>query len=85
MALFDLTLDTSPGPYLPRSGHIAMVHGHTIAGIGYTPPPGQLQNRDDIVIVHELEGIPVGATSIDATPAAYAWGPHLHKPRTPAA
>lgn len=83
--LSDLGLDEAPGPYRPRSAHIVMVHGKAICGIGYTAPAGRVQDGDDLVIVHDVDGVPVGASGIDSIPSVYQWAPRLHEPRVPAA
>lgn len=77
-ALHDLGLGEDPGAYLPRSAHIAMVHGRAVAGIGYTHTAGVLQDGDEIVIVHELDGTLVGVSGIDAVATVYQSAPRLH-------
>ena len=75
----DLGLGDDPGPYLPRSAHIAMVHGRAISGIGHTGAAGTLQDGDELVVLHEVDGVVVGASGIDAVPTVYQWASRLHQ------
>ncbi|KUF06485.1 FAD-dependent oxidoreductase [Leucobacter sp. G161] len=75
--LFELGLAADPGGYLPRSAHLAMVYGHTVAGAGYTGTP-DAKADDTGVYLHEVEGVVVGATGLDAVGPIYQWAQLLH-------
>ncbi|KAM9862899.1 FAD-dependent oxidoreductase [Leucobacter sp. BZR 635] len=75
--LFSLGLADDPGDYLPRSAHLAMIYGHTVAAAGYTGIPGA--DPDDAgVSLHERGGVVVGASAIDAVGPVYQWAQLLH-------
>jgi 3-phenylpropionate/trans-cinnamate dioxygenase ferredoxin reductase subunit len=78
--LSDLRLAPDPGPYLPRSSHASIVHGKTIAAIGFTGvhSKARVATSRPLVVVHEHHGVPVGAAGIDAAPAVFEWAPYLY-------
>ncbi|GAA3232403.1 FAD-dependent oxidoreductase [Oerskovia jenensis] len=80
--LHDLDLGEDPGPYRPRSAHLAVIHGRMITGVGYTGHPGtRVVPTDGLVVLHEQEGTVVGVSGIDAVGEVYGWGSRLHEAR----
>lgn len=73
-------LGEDPGPYLPRSPFLAMIHGHMVAGIGLTAASSaRVQPGEELVLIHEgADGTPVGASGMDALLAVYQWRDQLH-------
>ncbi|MFF2624091.1 FAD-dependent oxidoreductase [Oerskovia jenensis] len=80
--LHDLGRGEDPGPYRPRSAHMAMIHGRMISGVGYTGHPGtRVTTTDGLVVLHEQEGMVVGVSGIEAVGEIYGWGSRLHEAR----
>ncbi|MFE7331785.1 FAD-dependent oxidoreductase [Streptomyces sp. NPDC057565] len=81
--LHDLGLATDPGPYLPCSPYTSVVYGNTVAAIGFTggQTRGHAVTSQPLVVVHEHQGVPVGAAGVDAAPAVFEWLPQLHAKR----
>ncbi|MBP6684823.1 MAG: FAD-dependent oxidoreductase [Leucobacter sp.] len=75
--LFGLGLGADPGVYLPRSAHLAMIYGHAVAAAGYTGTP-DARADDTGVYLHELGGVVVGASGLDAVGPVYQWAQLLH-------
>lgn len=77
--LHDLGLAPDPGPYRPRSPFMAMVHGEMVSGVGLTGHgEPRIEEAEEFVIRHELDGAVVGVSGIDAVSTVYGWGPRLH-------
>ncbi|MFE7043817.1 FAD-dependent oxidoreductase [Streptomyces atratus] len=78
--LHNLNLATDPGPYRPRSPHTSLVHGNTVAAIGLTGArtPGQVLTSEPLVVVHEHQGVPIGAAGVNAVPAVFEWTARLY-------
>lgn len=81
MLLHTLGRGEGPGPYRPRSAHMAMIYGRMIAGVGYTgfPEDTPIEGVDEFVVLHEHGDAVVGASGIDAVGAVYQWGQRLHE------
>lgn len=81
MLLHTLGRGEDPGPYRPRSAHMAMVYGRMIAGVGYTgfPEDTPIEGVEEFVVLHEHGDAVVGASGIDAVGAVYQWGQRLHE------
>lgn len=78
-ALHDLGVSDDPGAYLPRSPYMAMVYGQMISGVGYTAgADAHLEAGEEFIVRHEIDGIVVGVTGIDAVGTVYQWGQQLH-------
>ncbi|PRB14149.1 FAD-dependent oxidoreductase [Microbacterium sp. MYb62] len=69
-----------PGPYLPRSAFLAMIHGHVVSGVGLTAPgTTRIEPGEEFVQVHEhADGTPVGASGLDAVLSVHRWRERLH-------
>lgn len=80
--LHDLGLSADPGPYLPRSPYTANIHGSVVAAVGRTGADGTLVSTDPLVVVHERDGVPHGASGLDAVPAVFSWMDRLHRPQS---
>lgn len=77
--LSGLGIQEAPGSYLPRSAHLSMIYGHTVAAAGYTGTPTERPDSADAgVYLHEYAGAVVGASGLDAVGAVYQWGQRLH-------
>lgn len=77
--LSDLGLQEHPGSYLPRSAHLAMIYGHTVAASGYTGTHTERADESaEGVYLHEHDGTIVGASGLDAVGPVYQWGQRLH-------
>lgn len=81
MLLHSLARGDDPGPYRPRSAHIAMIHGRVIAGVGLTdrPEDALIEGVEEFVVLHEHGDTVVGASGVDAVGAVYQWGQRLHE------
>ncbi|SEN99289.1 FAD-dependent oxidoreductase [Cryobacterium luteum] len=81
MLLYVLGRGEDPGPYRPRSAHMAMIYGRMIAGVGYTghPEDTPIESAEEFIVLHEHGGAVVGASGIDAVGAVYQWGQRLHE------
>lgn len=79
--LHSLGRGDDPGPYRPRSAHMAMIHGRVIAGVGFTDSPEDafIDGVEEFVVLHEHADTVVGVTGIDAVGAVYQWGQRLHE------
>lgn len=74
-----LGLGEDPGVYLPRSAHLAMIYGHTVAGAGFTgTPEARPAGAEGGVYLHERGGLVVGASGLDAVGPVYQWAQLLH-------
>lgn len=83
VALHDLGLGDNPGAYLPRSPYMAMVYGQMISGVGYTAgADAHLETGEEFIVRHEVDGVVVGVTGIDAVGAVYQWGRQLRSVRS---
>lgn len=73
-------LDSDPGPYLPRSPFLAMIHGHLLSGVGLTSSgTARLESGNELVVVHEhRDGLPVGVSGMDAILTVHQWRERLH-------
>lgn len=73
-------LGSDPGPYLPRSSFLALIHGHMLSGVGLTSVgSARREPGDELIVVQEgLDGIPVGASGLDALLAVHQWRDRLH-------
>jgi 3-phenylpropionate/trans-cinnamate dioxygenase ferredoxin reductase subunit len=79
--LHSLGRGDDPGPYRPRSAHMALIHGRVVAGVGFTdrPEDALIEGVEEFVVVHEHGDTVVGASGIDAVGAVYQWGQRLHE------
>lgn len=77
-------LGSDPGPYLPRSPFLAVIHGHMLSGVGLTAPgPSRTEGGEELVVVHENhEGVPVGVSGMDAVMTVHQWRERLHSARS---
>jgi 3-phenylpropionate/trans-cinnamate dioxygenase ferredoxin reductase subunit len=81
-ALHDLGIGDDPGSYLPCSHYLALIYGQVISGVGYTEGAAtRLEVGDDFVVHHEIDGVLVGVTGIDAVGTVYPWGQRLYNVR----
>lgn len=73
-------LGDDPGPYLPRSPFLAMIHGHILSGVGLTTTGStRIAAGEELVVVHELrDGTPIGVTGLDALLTVHQWRDQLH-------
>ena len=80
--LHDLGLGEDPGAYLPATMHATTIHGTSLTAAGITGPPAadRVVSLDPLVVVHEIEGIPVGVSGLDAAALVPDWLGRLHKP-----
>ena len=78
--LHDFELGTDPGRYLPRSPHVAFVHGMTVAAVGMTGAPvsARVVSQEPLVVVDEGDVGVVGAAGLDALPDVMEWTHRLH-------
>lgn len=69
-----------PGPYLPRSAFLAMIHGHVVSGIGLTATgAARIEPGEGLIQVHEhVDGTPIGVSGLDAVLAVHGWRDRLH-------
>ncbi|MCW5354650.1 ferredoxin reductase, partial [Pseudomonas aeruginosa] len=50
-----------------------------ISGVGYTAgADAHLEAGEEFIVRHEIDGIVVGVTGIDAVGTVYQWGQQLH-------
>lgn len=80
--LHDLGLGEDPGDYLPRTMHATTIHGASLTAAGITGPPAadRVVSVDPLVVVHEIEEIPVGVSGLDAAALLPDWLGRLHTP-----
>lgn len=69
-----------PGPYLPRSPFMAMIHGHILSGVGLTATGSSRPLAgEELVLVHEhTDGTPAGVSGMDALLTVNQWRDQLH-------